>query len=72
MRKHSDIINARGRSEWVTLINEWVHNEKDRMLLTRYLLDGITIELLAEEFDFSVAQCQRRVDSSKKQLFKHI
>lgn len=70
--KDRDTINARSHSEWVSLINEWVHNEKDRMILKRYLLDGVSIELIAEEFDYSVSQIQRRINSSKTQLFKHI
>lgn len=71
-KEDSDTINARGRSEWITLINEWVHNEIDRKMLIRYLLDGIHLEPLAEEFDLSTVQCQKRVDLAKKQLFKHI
>ena len=70
--KHSDVINAKSRSEWEALILEWVHNERDRMLLKRHLLDGITLELLAEEFDLSTVQCQYRVALAKNQLFKHI
>ena len=70
--KDRDTINARSHSEWVSLINEWVHNEKDRMILKRYLLDGISIELLAEEFDYSITQMQRRITSSRAQLFKHL
>lgn len=71
-KEDSDTINARSRSEWVALINEWVHNEIDRKMLVRYLLDGIHLEPLAEEFDLSTVQCQKRVDLAKKQLFKHI
>ena len=71
-KEDSDTINARGRSEWVALINEWVHNEVDRKMLIRYLLDGIHLEPLAEEFDLSTVQCQKRVDLAKKQLFKHL
>ena len=71
-KEDSDTINARGRSEWIMLINEWVHNEIDRKMLIRYLLDGIHLEPLAEEFDLSTVQCQKRVDLAKKQLFKHI
>lgn len=68
----SDVVNSKSRSEWEILILEWVHNERDRMLLKRFLLDGITLELLAEEFDLSTVQCQHRVALAKKQLFKHI
>ena len=72
MKKHSDILNSKSRSEWVSLISEWIHNEKDRQMIIRHLLDGICLEPLAEEFDLSVVQTQKRVDIAKKQLFKHI
>ena len=73
MKKHTEIVNSKSRSEWEFLIREWVHNEKDRQMLVRYLLDGgITLEALAEEFELSTVQCQKRVDLAKKQLFKHI
>ena len=73
MQKYTEIVNSKSRSEWEFLIREWVHNEKDRQMLVRYLLDGgITLEALAEEFELSTVQCQKRVDLAKKQLFKHI
>jgi hypothetical protein len=72
MKKYGDILNAKSRSEWVALINEWVHNEVDRQMLVRHLLDGIHLEPLAEEFDLSTVQTQKRVDLAKKQLFKHV
>lgn len=72
MKKYGDIINAKSRSEWVSIINEWVHNEVDRRMLIRNMLDGVHLEPLAEEFDLSTVQCQKRVDTAKKQLFKHI
>lgn len=73
MKKYTEIVNSKSRSEWEFLIMEWIHNEKDRQMLVRYLLDGgITLEALAEEFELSTVQCQKRVDLAKKQLFKHI
>ena len=35
------LINTKGRTEWEGLINEWVHNEVDRQMLKRRLLDGV-------------------------------
>jgi hypothetical protein len=73
MKKYTEIVNSKSRSEWEFLIREWIHNERDRLMLVRYLLDGgITLEALAEEFELSTVQCQKRVDLAKKQLFKHI
>jgi radical SAM superfamily enzyme with C-terminal helix-hairpin-helix motif len=72
MKKYSSTINTKSRSEWEMLIKEWVHNEIDRRMLVRYLLDGIHLEPLAEEFDLSTVQCQKRVYMAKAQLFNHI
>lgn len=65
-------INTKSRSEWEHLINEWVHSERDRRMLVRYLLDDITLEKIAEEVDISVVQCQKRVSLAKKQLLEHV
>jgi DNA-directed RNA polymerase specialized sigma subunit len=65
-------FDKRCRSEWVHLIEEWVHSELDRKMIARVYLDGMTIEKVAEEFDISVNHCQLRVDKAKKQLFSHI
>lgn len=43
-------------SEIIALIDERIHNERNRAILKRRLIDGITYERLAEEFDLSVAQ----------------
>jgi hypothetical protein len=72
MKQYSEIVNSKSRSEWEFIIREWVHNEVDRKMLVRYLLDGIHLEPLAEEFDLSTVQTQKRVDLAKKQLFKHV
>lgn len=72
MKKYSDTINAKSRSEWEALMFEWIHNERDRKMLVRYLLDGVHLEPLAEEFDISTVQCQKLIASAKKQLFNHI
>ena len=67
-----NIVNTKSRSEWEELIDEWVHNEVDRRMLKRKLLDGICFEPLAEEFELSVNHCQTRIKKAKAQLFSHI
>jgi hypothetical protein len=66
------ILGTKCRSEWEKLILEWVHNERDRQMLIRYLLDGISLERLGEEFELSTVQCQKRMALAREQLFKHI
>ena len=71
MNDHA-LINSKSRTEWEMLIKEWVHNETDRKMLVRRLLDGVKIEPLAEEFDLSTVQCQKRLKKAEAQLFKNI
>lgn len=54
------------------LIDEWIHSERNRAILKRRLIDGITFEALAEEFEMSVRQIKRIVYKSSERLFKHI
>ena len=60
------------RSEIESLIDEWIYKERDRQILKRRLLDGITYERLAEEFDLSVRQTKNIVYKAEERLFKHI
>ncbi len=41
------------RTEAEKLINEWIFNARDRDILKRRILDGISFEELAEEFHLS-------------------
>ena len=54
------------------LIAEWIHSERDRKILERRLIDGITFERLAEEFDMSVSQMKRIIQKNSRTLFRHI
>ena len=65
-------VNDRSRSEWLRLIEEWVHDERDRAILARHMLDGITIERLAEEFDLSVVRTFQIIKRAREQLFRHL
>lgn len=54
------------------LIAEYIHSERDRRILERRLIDGITFERLAEEFDMSVRQIQNIVKKQEYFLFTHL
>lgn len=60
------------RSVIERLIDEWIFSERDRKLLKRRLLDGITYENLAEEFDLSVRQVKTIVYKCEDKLYKKI
>lgn len=60
------------RSEVEKIIDEWIFNERNRNLLKRRLLDGITYERLAEEFDLSTQQVKSIVYKSWEVLSHHM
>ena len=60
------------RTEWEHLINEWIFNERDRAILKRRLLDGLTFEQLANEFNYSTQNIQRIIYKGTARLFKKI
>ena len=53
------------------LIDEWIKSERDRNILKRRLLDGITYERIAEEFNLSVRQTKNIVYKSEIRIFAH-
>lgn len=58
-------------SELIKVIDEYVHNERNRHILKRRLIDGICFEPLAEEFDLSVRQVKRIVYKEADKVFMH-
>ena len=63
------------RTELEHLIDEWIigrNAERDRKILKRRLLDGITYDRLAEEFDLSVRQLKNIIYKTEDRLFSHI
>lgn len=58
-------------SEMSNLIDEWIHNERDRKILKRRLIDGVIYEKIAEEFNLSVVHIKNIVHKSKNELIKH-
>lgn len=57
-------------SGMILLIDEYIHSERDRKILKRRLIDGLTYENLAEEFDLSVTQIKRIVYKGEDTIFK--
>ena len=60
------------RAEWEQLILQWVFKERDRAILVRRLLDGRTIEQLAEEFDLSPQRIKKILQDGARSLQGHI
>ena len=62
------------RYEWENLIDRWIFDEKDRIILKRKFLDNIPLEKIAEEKEVNLfsRQVNRRFEKAKKQLFKRL
>lgn len=55
-------------SQLEEMIDEWIFSERDRKILKRKLIDGLTYEAIAEEFDMSARQINSIVKKSRQQL----
>ncbi len=60
------------RYQFSELIDRWIFDEKDRIILKRKFLDNISLERISEDLDMSPRQVNRRFNKAKMQLFKHI
>ncbi|MBP5727909.1 MAG: sigma-70 family RNA polymerase sigma factor [Clostridia bacterium] len=54
------------------IIEDFIHSERDRKILIRRLIDGITFEKLAEEQDMSVRQIKNIVYRDEKIIFSKL
>lgn len=54
------------------VIDDYIHNERDRKILKRRLIDGVLYERLAEEFDLSVQRVKAIVYKGQDKIFKHL
>lgn len=54
------------------LIDEHIHSERNRKILKRRFVDGITYERLAEEFDLSVRHVKNIVYKSGDTILRYI
>ena len=54
------------------IIGEHIHSERDRKILERRLIDGVTFERLAEEQELSVSQVKRIIWRGSEIVFRHL
>ena len=60
------------RSELQYLIDQWIFNERDRLILADRLFQSATYEQLAEKYDMSDRQIKNIVYKSIDRLEKHM
>jgi DNA-directed RNA polymerase sigma subunit (sigma70/sigma32) len=59
-------------SQISALIDEYIHNERDRAILKRRLIDGKTFDELSDEFNISVRHIKTIVYKQQSSLFKRL
>lgn len=59
-------------SEVEYIIDEWVFNERNRKIAKRKIIDGITFEKLAEEFELSTQQVKTIVYKCQRIISQHL
>ena len=57
-------------TEMFNLIDDYIHNARDRRIMKDRLINGVGMEALAEKYEVSVAQIKRIVDKNQEILFR--
>lgn len=71
MRKNTERYNL-SRSELQYLIDQWIFNERDRLILADRLFNGTTYERLSEKYGLSTQQVKNIVYKAMDRLEKHL
>lgn len=53
-------------------IAEYIHSSRDRIILEKRLIDGLTYERIAEDMDMSVRQIKNIIYKSESILFRKL
>jgi len=59
-------------SQLAHTIDEYIHSERDRAIAKRRMIDGISIECLAEEFNRTPRAMQTKVTKLQAIVFAHL
>lgn len=68
MKDLTDIKN----SDIKYIIDEYIHSERDRAVLTDRLINGLTYERLGEKHELSEIQVKRIVYKLSDDVYKHL
>ena len=60
------------RSDLEYIINQWIFNERHRLILSDRLFNGTTYERLAEKYDLSTQQVKNIVYKAMDRLERHL
>lgn len=59
-------------SDVARIIDEYIHSERDRKIAKRRLIDGVSIERLAEEFERTPRAMQTKVAKLQAIVFRYL
>jgi len=59
-------------SDVVRIVNEYIHSARDREIICDRLVNGLTIEKLAEKYQRSPRAMQRKVANLQRMVFLHM
>ena len=59
-------------TEMFKLIDEYIHNARDRRVMKDRLINGMGMEALAEKYNLSPSQTKRIVGKNQELLFKYL
>ena len=71
MRKNTERYNL-SRYELQHLIDQWIFNERHRLILSDRLFNGTTYERLSEKYDLSTQKVKNIVYKAMDRLEKHL
>ena len=71
LRKRTENYNL-SRDELQRVIDQWIFNERNRMILSDRLFNGTTYERLAEKYGLSTQQVKTIVYKAMDRLEKHL
>lgn len=71
MRKNAESYNL-SRSDLQHAIDQWIFNERNRLILSDRLFNGTTYERLAEKYGLSTQQVKNIVYKAMDRLEKHL
>lgn len=65
-------VKEYSNSQISAVIDEYIHSQRNRAILKRRYVDGITYERIAEEFDLSVRQTKTIIYKAENTIFSHV
>ena len=71
-KEMQQIIQRHSKDELYELIDQYIHDERNRKLLRRRLHDGIPFEPLSEEFGLTPRRCKDIVKECQSIVFSHL